>query len=117
PEKYRPFSNRTNMVLSRNEQYQAPGCLLFNSLEESLNYAKINGQTEVFIIGGAKVYQEALEKNLVDVIYYTHIFSPFDGDAFFPKINWNYWQLTEKTYHPTDNKHPHAFEFRTFVKK
>ena len=73
PEKYRPLPNRTNIVLSKQECYHEEDCIVFNSIESAIAFARNNKETEVFIIGGGQIYKEALKKNLVDRIYITHV--------------------------------------------
>ena len=58
----RPLPNRTNYVLSRNKEFQAPGCIVCSSLGEAIEAARAAGETECFIIGGAAVYREAMSK-------------------------------------------------------
>ncbi len=116
PEKYRPLPGRTNIVLSRTADFKAPNCILLHSLEEALEYAKSAGETEVFIIGGGQIYQEALEKDLVDQMYISHIQHTFDGDTFFPEINPEKWKLVEKSSKQADEKNAFAIDFCLYSK-
>ena len=84
PHKYSPLPNRTNVIITRQADYIAEGCVGVNSVEAALEIAKQNGDTEPFIIGGGQIYKIALENNLVDRIYLTKIHHTFDGDTFFP---------------------------------
>ena len=56
----RPLPNRTNYVLTRNKDFQAPGCIVCSSLDQAIESARAAGETECFIIGGAAVYREAM---------------------------------------------------------
>jgi len=69
PERFRPLPNRTNVIITRNSDYKAEGCVVVNSVEQALEVAKQNGDTQPFIIGGGQIYKLALENNLVDKIY------------------------------------------------
>ena len=71
PHKYSPLPNRTNIIITRQTDYKADGCVVVNSLEAALEIAKENGDKEPFIIGGGEIYKLALETNLVDKIYLT----------------------------------------------
>ena len=82
PVKFRPLANRTNIVLTRQQDFPEEGCVVLNSLEAAIKFAKQNNENEVFIIGGGQIYKEALEKNLVDKLYVTHVHHSFDGDTF-----------------------------------
>src|SRR5687768_2666282 len=57
PEKFKPLPNRTNIVVTHQVNFQAPGCIVVNSIEKGLAIAKENGEPEAFIIGGAKIYK------------------------------------------------------------
>ena len=115
PHKYRPLPNRTNIVITRQSDYTAEGCVVVNSVEEALKVAKSNGENEAFIIGGGQIYRIALEKNLIDKIYLTKVYHSFDGDTFFPELN-NKWGEESKTINKTDDKHAYDFDFITLEK-
>ena len=116
PEKYRPLPGRTNIVLTRNPDFKADGCVVLNSLEAAVEYAKKQNETELFIIGGGEIYKQALDKDLVNRLYITHVHETFDGDTFFPQIDYNNWQLTSKECFTKDEKHPHDYTFCVYEK-
>lgn len=105
----RPLPNRQTIVLSRNTDYQNDQVLVMHSLEEVLNYSQ---QTEriTYIAGGSSVYQEFLP--YCDFLYRTTIDHVFEGDAYFPSIDWSDWQLINQTQGTVDEKnlYPHVFE-------
>ncbi len=111
PEKFRPLANRTNIVLTRQNNFTEENCVVLNSLETALDFAKKNNETEVFIIGGGQIYKEALDKNLVDKMYITHVHQAFEGDTFFPEIDSSKWQKTSEEKYLKDEKHAHDFSF------
>ena len=115
PHKYCPLADRTNIVITRQSEYKAKGCIVVNSVEAALEIAKKNGDIEPFIIGGGQIYQLALEANLVDKIYLTKIYHPFEGDTFFPKLA-NKWEETERIDCKSDEKHAYDYSFFTFEK-
>jgi len=84
----RPLPGRNNIIISRNKDYQQPGCLVFNSIEEAI--ASCQQEDEIFIIGGATFYQAALP--LADKLYLTEINKSFTADTFFPAIDRNDWK-------------------------
>jgi dihydrofolate reductase len=91
PEKFRPLPNRTNIVVTRDKNYKAPGAMVVNSLEEAIEKAKNSGAEKCFIIGGGQIYKECLEKNLVDEMLITHVETNPDADTFFPDIELEKW--------------------------
>lgn len=116
PEKYRPLINRTNIVLTHQPNFKEANCVVLHSLEEAINYAKNNNETELFIIGGGQIYREAIEKNLVDKMYITHIHQAFEGDTFFLEIDKNKWKKIFEEKHLADEKHKYAFTFVEYQK-
>lgn len=81
----KPLPNRRNIVVTSNQQYITPYDVeIVHSLEQALDISKDDG--EVFVIGGSKLYEQALKK--VDKLYITLINKQYDGDTYFPKFNW-----------------------------
>lgn len=78
----RPLPNRTNIVVSRDPNYQAPGTIVTHSLEEALAKAKEIEKSEIFINGGGEIYSKALP--ITDKLYLTIVDQEAAGDAFFP---------------------------------
>lgn len=99
--------NRRNIVLSH-QDIAFPGAERYSSLEVALS--KCHNEEEVFIIGGASVYQEAMP--LADKLCITLIHDiPEQADAFFPTIDSAIWEETNKESHPADEKHKHSYCF------
>ena len=97
--------NRRNIVLSR-QDIKFPGAERFSSLEAAL--AQCQADEEVFIIGGASVYQEALP--LADKLCITQIDdTPEQADAFFPEIDPTVWQVVSSEKHAKDEKHHQSY--------
>ena len=115
PHKYRPLTERTNIVITRQSGYKAKGSIVVNSVEAALDIAKKNGDTEPFIIGGGQIYKLALDANLVDKIYLTKINHTFDGDTFFPELE-NEWKEVQRIDCKADEKHAYDYSFLTFEK-
>jgi len=115
PHKYSPLPNRTNVVITRQADYTAEGCVVVNSVEAALEIARQNGDTEPFIIGGGEIYKLALEANLVNKIYLSKVYHSFEGDTFFPDLNTD-WKEVERIDYKADEKHDYAYSFLTFEK-
>ena len=80
----RPLPGRTNVVLSRQEGFQAEGCRIARSLDEAFQWARDTGDTETFVLGGGEVYRQTLP--LADRIYMTRLVDAFPGDTKFPAL-------------------------------
>ena len=109
----KPLPNRTHIIITRQEEYLVEGCLVVHSLEEALEIAPQN--EEVFIIGGAQIYEQALP--FADKIDLTRVHIELDADAFFPEFNTYEWNLVFSEKHFKDEKHQYDFTFETYIKK
>jgi len=116
PEKYRPLKNRTNIIVTRNYNYIAQGCTVVNSISDGINLARENGEEECFIIGGGQIYQQALEGKMVDKLYITHVDGEFEGDTFFPEVDYNNWKSTLVMSNEADQKNPLDFSVIIYEK-
>jgi dihydrofolate reductase len=109
----RPLPDRCNVVITRDMQFQAPGCLVVNSIEHALKAVAYSD--EVFIIGGALLYHQTLA--MTQRLYLTLIHQDFEGDTFFPDISLQEWAETERIHHEADDKNPYAYSFIVLDKK
>jgi len=116
PKKFRPLVNRTNIVLSRQDNFEEEGCHHFNNLEDAIKFSENNGETELFIIGGGQIYKEALEKGMIDKMYITHVHHSFEADTFFPTIDYSKWDKTSSSPYEKDEKHPYSYTFAVYEK-
>ena len=110
PAPFRPLKNRTNILLTRDPHYVEVGTVIVDTLEKGIDFAKAQGETELFIIGGGIIFEMALQKNLVDRIYLTKVDTILEGDTFFhlPEI----FKKKEKLLitQKKDDAHLYAFE-------
>ena len=113
PHRYRPLPHRTNVIVTRQDDYKAEGCLIVNSVEAAIELAQKAGDKEPFVIGGGQIYKYAIEKNLVDRVYLTKVHTEIDGDTYFDDLDGS-WKLLNTEFHPSDEKHTYAFTFQTF---
>ncbi|MBX2945784.1 MAG: dihydrofolate reductase [Cyclobacteriaceae bacterium] len=114
PEKFRPLPNRTNIVVTRQKNFTAPGCLVTHSLNEALDAAASAGSDEIFIIGGAEIYREGMHK--ANKLYLTEIKGTIEGDTFFPTYDSSQWNEISRLHHPADVRHRFAFDFVVYEK-
>jgi dihydrofolate reductase len=95
PEKFRPLPGRLNVVVSGNPDYSAPGAVVTGSLAAAIEKAERNGGGEIFVIGGANLYRQALP--LAGRLYLTEIDAEFPGDAFFPELRPDEWREVSRS--------------------
>ena len=81
----RALPKRTNIVVTRNKDFQAEGAEVVSSVGEALELARVKGETEAFIIGGGEIYKQSV--NLVDRIYLTEVDFSKEGEVYFPKFD------------------------------
>lgn len=100
----RPLPQRTNIVVTTQVAWTAPGVTVVNSLEQALTEADRAAQTlgvaELMLIGGATLYEQALP--LAQRLYLTEVQAQFDGDAFFPEWSRSEWIEKSRESHPAD---------------
>ncbi|MFT7108999.1 MAG: dihydrofolate reductase [Psychrobacter glaciei] len=115
----RPLPNRTNIVISRNPDFSAEGVVIVTSIEEAIKYAEsvnmINGVDEVMIIGGAAIYQASLP--MADRLYLTHVHASVEGDAYFPKVDFDQWKEVAREDFNKDDSNPYDYSFSVYDKK
>jgi dihydrofolate reductase len=106
----RPLPNRRNVVVTRNRDWAAAGATAAPSLDAAL--AAVPDDEAVFVVGGAEIYREALPR--ADRLELTIVHAEVDGDTWFPEIDLAEWTLVEEERHEADDRHEHAFTFRTY---
>ena len=104
--------NRTNIVLTRNRNYTAKGVIVVHSVAEAL--ANTNEDLQPFILGGGEIY--ALFLPLAHKIEFTQIHHEFEGDTFFPLIDFSDWELLSKEDYFREVKQPYNYSFLTYRK-
>ena len=90
----RPLPGRFNIVISRDAALQIAGCHIVHSLEEAIVVARQQNPQQIFIIGGAQIYAQAMAH--ADYLYLTEIDKDVEGDAFFPLVSSKIWQETKR---------------------
>lgn len=100
---------RTNIVVSGDPNYRAQDCIVANSLDAAI--AAAGPVDEVIVIGGAALYQLALDRT--DRIYSTTIHAELSGDTWFPPLQKSDWVVIERSEHNADEKNPYGYTFET----
>ena len=118
PPKFRPLPGRTNVVITRQLDWRADGAVPANNILEALSICEHisiildPSPEQVWVIGGAQIYAEALP--LANRILVTEIDSDFEGDAFAPELGAD-WQETARE--PHTSKTGLAYSFVTYIRK
>ena len=108
----RPLPKRTNVVITRGDN-EFEGCLVAHSLEEAV--AMFPADEEVFIIGGAQIYKQALP--LADKLYLTIVHRNYEGDTSFPEIDYSEWQEVAREEFPHGEEYDGSFTFIDLERK
>lgn len=109
----KPLPGRENIVISRQADYRAPGCTVVGGIEEiSTNNTDAD---ELMIMGGSQIYSQSLP--LACRLYVTRIHSRFEGDAWFPEVEWSNWSKVRTEYVPADQNNLYRHSFELWVRK
>jgi dihydrofolate reductase len=111
----KPLPNRTTIVISRQADLQIEGAIIAHSVEEAILKAKSITREDIFIVGGAEIY--ALSLPLADQILVTQLHDIFEGDAYFPEISTDQWDISEKERGMTDENNAYQFSYVTYTRK
>lgn len=88
----KPLPDRTNIVVTRNEDYEAPGCTVCHSVAEVMGRLKGLKEDEIFIAGGAEIYRQFMDH--CNVFYVTKIDDAFEADRYFPNLDEMGYRIT-----------------------
>jgi len=116
----KPLPGRSNIIITRQPDYQPPGAndsvkvvaSLQAARELAENICLIDGQQEAMIIGGAEIYTLALP--LVDRMYLTEVHAEVEGDAFFPSFQRDAWQKVAGEDFAAQGANPYAYSFNVY---
>jgi len=115
PDNYKPLPNRVNVVISRNSNYALPASVLHSkSIEEALNIFEQKNFGNIFVIGGAAIYQTAIKMNVFRTLYVTALEGKYNCDVFFPEYQ-NIFDLIESSAPILEGNY--RFFFKTFKRK
>lgn len=109
------LQGRTNIVITRQENYTAENITVVKSLEDALTKAAELQTQEIFIIGGSEIFKQAWSQ--ADRLYITRVHAEVEGDAFFPEIDKAKWQLTSKKEAKKDDKNNFDYDFEVWDRK
>ena len=103
----KPLPGRSNIVITRDADYRADGCIVVNSIEQALQAA--GDCEEVMVIGGAELYRQTLER--AQRLYLTQVKAEVSGDTLFPLIDPKQWQEIERESHSGDECNEYDYDF------
>jgi dihydrofolate reductase len=106
----RPLSNRENIVITDDPGDRFEGATLVYSIEEALK--KCRPDDENFIIGGASVYKQFLP--YTGRLYLTRVHREFQGDVFFPELDFSEWNLVSSEEYPLDEKLGFSYTYEVY---
>ncbi len=112
-----PLPKRTTIIVTRNPEYKAEGCIVVGSIDEAIAVANKDNQGEVVITGGGEIYKQSLE--LINAAYITEVDCEIkEADAFFPKIDFSTWTKdSEGSYSfSKDEKNEYDWDFSIYRK-
>lgn len=110
----KPLPNRTNIVVSRKENWFEEGILIVPSLKDAIKHAKKINEN-IFIIGGGEIYRHTID--MADRLKITQVNHQTEADVFFPKIDEKNWIKTDEIHYPKDENHAYDFYFQTWERK
>lgn len=109
----KPLPNRTNIIITRDPNYQAEGCQVVHSLDDAISLAQAQvaagGGDEVIVMGGAEIYAQALP--LADRLYVTLVHAHVAGDAEFPAIDFDAWREIARQDYSAEGPNPYDYSF------
>lgn len=111
----KPLQGRKSIVITRNQNWQHQNVDAVHSIDEAIEKAKAYGAKEVFVIGGAEIFHSAFTE--ADRIYLTRVHHNFDGDAFFPNVSADDWNLMQSRFCAADEKNAYAHTFQVWERK
>ena len=109
----KPLPNRTHIIITRQKNYQAEGCIIVDSIEKALSICPKDEDS--FIIGGGEIYTLGLA--YTDKIEITRVHNIFEADAYFPEINKKDWKLEKYEFNEKDEKHKYDYTYETYIRK
>jgi len=111
----KPLPGRKSIVITRNGDWQHPGVSVVHSIAAAIQEAESLGAKEIFVIGGAEIFNASLEQ--AGRIYLTRIHQEFEGDVFFPVIDETAWEQSSSRFCNANEKNPYDHTFQVWERK
>jgi dihydrofolate reductase len=107
------LNGRLNIVVTRQENYSALNVISVNSIEAAIEIVALQDYKELYVIGGAEIYQQTLL--MANTVYLTRVDAVIEGDSFFPELG-DEWKLISEESFQVDAKHAYPFHFQVWKK-
>lgn len=112
----RPLPGRTNIIVTRNRDYEVENARVVDSLGDAIelaeNISHIDGSDEAFVIGGAELYKHALP--LAERLHLTMVHAEVEGDTYFPAIDTSEWLEVSRQRFDADQHNPYDYSICVF---
>lgn len=108
-----PLPKRRNIIVTKNKDYSRNGIEVTSNIEDAIDLCKSDSQP--FIIGGGEIYSQTIE--IVDKIELTRVYKDYQGDAFFPDIPLDKFELTNESVNYLDDDSSTKYSFLTYIRK
>jgi dihydrofolate reductase len=109
----KPLPNRTNVILTHQVGYEAPGIIVVHSLAEAIS--RYSQEPEICICGGEAVYREAM--GIATRLVITRVYCSPQADTYFPDISTSDWILESTDHHGPDEKNVYAMDFQFYARR
>ena len=109
----KPLVDRTNIVLTRQDGFEADGGTVVTTIEEAIEACE--DAEECFVIGGGEIYRLFLDR--ADRVLLTRVHAEIDGDASFPALDEKAWVMTSSESHPADDRNDHMMTFQDWQRR
>ena len=108
----KPLPGRKNIVITRNTDWQSEGAEVVHSLEEAIQLAESEGVKEIFVIGGAEIFNDAFEQ--AQRLYLTRVHGNIDGDTYLKGMKPEEWHMVKNRFCPADEKNAYDHSFQVW---
>ncbi len=110
----KPLPNRVNIIITRNTDYRADGCIVVQTIEDAVNQAKKHDSEEIFIIGGGEIYNQSI--GLTDKLYLTIVNEKAKADTYFPDYLSEGFRLIKKEDAVSNSNQGVGLSFHVYCK-
>ncbi len=111
----KPLPGRKTIVVTSRKGYDAKGEQVAHNIKEAIRMVK--DEKEVFVAGGSDIYEQTIDLYHTRRMYITRVYANFEGDAFFPDIDPEKWELIDMEEYEPDDKNKYPYAFMTYKKK
>ena len=106
---------RKSIVITRDQNWKHDHVEVVHTVEDAIQKARGHDVKEIFVIGGAEIFNTSFAE--ANRIYLTRIHHKFEGDAYFPEVSTEDWNLVQNKFCHADEKNPYSHTFQVWEKK